>query len=135
MEALHDIALSIALIISLPALDHDIVYSTGAARGRGQTVALVYQTHHLFRYRHKSEINLMFTQAYLYVGVVLKRFKTKTPYLVHENSITPHITSTGVLLVVESLYRYTLVYNYYSGIPFMSVDRVNHILYTPLSLY
>ncbi len=33
--------------ICVPALDHDVIYSTGAARGRGQTVTLVYQLDHL----------------------------------------------------------------------------------------
>ncbi len=34
-------------IIYVPALDHDVIYSTGTARGRGQTVALVYHLDHL----------------------------------------------------------------------------------------
>jgi hypothetical protein len=36
-------------------------------------------------------------------------FESQTPYLVHEGSITPHITSSGVLLVVESLQAYNTV--------------------------
>ena len=40
---------------------------------------------------------------YLIISDVFKWFVSHTPYLVHESSITPHITSSGVLLVVESL--------------------------------
>ena len=38
------------------------------------------------------------------IGNTFKWSVSHTPYLIHENSITPHITSSGVLLVVKSLY-------------------------------
>ena len=37
------------------------------------------------------------------IYVFSERFMSQAPYLMHENSITPHIASSGVLLVVESL--------------------------------
>ena len=40
---------------------------------------------------------------YFIISDVFKWFVSHTPYLIHESSITPHITSSGVLLVVESL--------------------------------
>ncbi len=40
---------------------------------------------------------------YLIVGESLKRFVSHTPYLIHDSSITPHITGTGILLEMESL--------------------------------
>ena len=42
---------------------------------------------------------------YLCIGEALKRFVSHTPYLVHESSIAPHVTSSRVLLVVKSLYK------------------------------
>ena len=41
--------------------------------------------------------------TYHSVGVIFKWFVSHTPYLVHESSITPHITSSRVLTVMESL--------------------------------
>ena len=41
---------------------------------------------------------------YFIVCVLLKWSMSNTPYLIHENSIAPHITSTGVHLVMESLH-------------------------------
>ena len=40
---------------------------------------------------------------HLIIGLVFKRFMSQTPYLVHESTKTPHITSSRVLLVEESL--------------------------------
>ena len=52
------------------------------------------------------------------VLVIFKWLVSNTPYLIHEGSIAPHITSSGVLLVVECLqkrnqvaYDNKLVYN------------------------
>ena len=37
------------------------------------------------------------------IGVFLKRFVSKAPYLIHHSSKTPDITKSGILLVVKSL--------------------------------
>ena len=41
---------------------------------------------------------------YLVVGEVVKWFHAKCPYFVHDHSKAPHVTGSGVLLVVESLW-------------------------------
>ena len=42
-------------------------------------------------------------------GECFEWFMSYTPYLIHENSIAPHITSTGVFLVKYSLHVEKLV--------------------------
>ena len=39
----------------------------------------------------------------LCVGMLLKWFVSETPYLIHDTAVAPHITGSGVLLVVEGL--------------------------------
>ena len=53
-----------------------------------------------------------FLLSHFVVCEVLKWFVSHVPYLVHENSIAPHITSSGVLLVVESLNQIIIVMGY-----------------------
>lgn len=45
---------------------------------------------------------------YLLVGVSFKWLVSKTPYLIHNYSKAPHITCSGVFLIVESLQWYTI---------------------------
>ena len=52
--------------------------------------------------RYDSFIGLS-SHTYLDIGDVLKWFVSQTPYLIHEGSIAPHITSSGVLFEVDSL--------------------------------
>ena len=43
------------------------------------------------------------TVVYLWIGEILKWLVSHTPYLIHESSKAPHITGSGVLLIVKSL--------------------------------
>ena len=45
---------------------------------------------------------------YFWISKIFKRFVSETPYLIHDTTKAPHITGSGVLLVVNSLLR-----NYY----------------------
>ena len=40
---------------------------------------------------------------YLNIGILFKWLMSKTPYLIHDTTKTPHITGSGVLLVVYGL--------------------------------
>ena len=46
---------------------------------------------------------LVAIKDYLAVCIILEWLPSHTPYLIHDNTITPHVTSSGVLLVVKSL--------------------------------
>jgi len=41
--------------------------------------------------------------THLLIGIALKWFVSQTPYLVHQNTIAPHITGSGVLPIQQSL--------------------------------
>ncbi len=96
---------------NLPTIYHPAIYSTGAARGRRQTVARVYQLDHLLFVSIIILVRIIYSlNSYFIVGNGFKWFVSYTPYLIHESSITPHITSNGVLPAADSLYRVQLVW-------------------------
>ncbi len=103
---------------SLPTIYHYSIYSTGAARGRRQTIACVYQLDYLLFVSIIILVRIIYSlNSYFIVGNGFKGFVSHTPYLVHESSITPHITSTGVLLIIESLHKqYNSIVNQHSVI-------------------
>ena len=72
-------------IFNLPAIHHDLVYFFGTPRGWSKTYAFVYEL-------YKIQTCARF-----------KRFVSETPYLIHDTAKAPHITGSGVLLVVEGL--------------------------------
>ena len=41
--------------------------------------------------------------AYIAIAVIFKRFVSETPYLIHDTTKAPHITGSGVLLVMNGL--------------------------------
>ena len=76
------------IILFLPAVDHELIDDSRTSSWRGKTNALI------------DESNTVL------VGVFLKRFVSETPYLIHDTTKAPHITGSGVLLVMDGL-RYT----------------------------
>ena len=48
-----------------------------------------------------SDIMIKF---YFWIGMVFERLMSETPYLIHDTTKAPHITGSGVLLVMNSLY-------------------------------
>ncbi len=54
----------------------------------------------LIHYRTAGHITYI---AYFLVSISLKRFVSNTPYLEHQNPITPHITGSTILLEVYCL--------------------------------
>ena len=73
-------------ILTIPALNHDVVDIPRTAWRRGKAKTTVNFTDH-------------FT-----IRASLKRFVSETPYLIHHTTKAPHITGCGVLLVMESLF-------------------------------
>ena len=68
-----------------PVVDHELIDDSRTASGRGKTNSFV------------NESNTVL------ICVFLKWFVSKTPYLIHNTTKAPHITSSGVLLVENGL--------------------------------
>ncbi len=47
--------------------------------------------------------NVISIYTNLFIVKIFKWLVSYTPYLIHDSSITPHITGTGILLEMESL--------------------------------
>ena len=75
-------------MLTIPALYHDVVNVPRAAWRRGEAETTVYLPN-----------DLLF-------GVSLKGLVSKTPYLIHHTTKAPHITGCGILLVMESLFKF-----------------------------
>ena len=87
----------------LPALNHDFVeFFCQSRRGR-ENVTLI----HFFHCLQEKIVNIIiygdFITCNLCIAEKFKRFVSETPYLIHDTTKAPHITGSGVLLVVESL--------------------------------
>ena len=73
--------------IASPAVNHEFIDAPWTARGWGKT---------------RSFTNNLYA---LQVCVLFKWFVSETPYLIHDTAKAPHVTGSGVLLVVECLYE------------------------------
>ena len=71
----------------IPAVNHEVIDHSWAPRRWGKTYSFVNHPYAL------------------HVRALFKWFMSKTPYLVHDTAKAPHITGSGVLLVVEGLYE------------------------------
>ena len=52
---------------------------------------------------YMSDLILILCYSYINIGEFLKWFVSETPYLIHDTTKAPHITGTGVVLVVYGL--------------------------------
>ena len=68
-----------------PAVNHEFIDDSWTARGWGKT---------------NSSVNNLYA---FYICLLSKWFMSKTPYLIHDTAKAPHITGSGVLLVVNGL--------------------------------
>jgi hypothetical protein len=71
--------------LTLPAVYHEFVNFSWAPRRWSKT------------YSFLNELYI------LQISATFKRFVSETPYLIHDTTKAPHITGSGVLLVVEGL--------------------------------
>ena len=88
-----------------PAVYHDAVDNLRATRWWGKTKACFY----MFIKKGKQTVfhrnsTAITSTVNLSISHALKRFVSKTPYLIEETAIAPHITSCGVLAIVNSLW-------------------------------
>ena len=44
-------------------------------------------------------------KSYFWISMIFKWLVSKTPYLIHDTTKAPHVTGSGVLLVVDGLVR------------------------------
>ena len=75
-------------ILTIPALNHDVVDIPRTAWRRG-----------------KAKTTVNFTDHFM-IRASLKWLVSKTPYLIHRTTKAPHITGCGILLVMESLFKF-----------------------------
>ena len=69
----------------ISALYHDAVHLFGTSWRWGKTISIVYFPHNMC------------------VHTGFKRFMSKTPYFIHDNTKTPHITCSGEILIMNCL--------------------------------
>ena len=70
-----------------PAVNHELIEYSWAPRRRGKTSSFVDDLYAL------------------HVGAGFEWFVSETPYLIHDTTKAPHITGSGVFLIVEGLYQ------------------------------
>ena len=89
MPANSLIAFSISLLIfRLPAVYHELIYNSWTPRRWSKT--------HSFRHNYFYAFNIC---------MVFKWFVSETPYLIHDTTIAPYITGSGVFSIVKCLFE------------------------------
>jgi hypothetical protein len=89
-------------IADSPALYHNLVKLFRCSWRRWEAVALFYCIEHLYQ-REKKSRSILILLAHLIIGKIRKWSMPQTPYLIHDTAKAPHITGSGVLIIVDSL--------------------------------
>ena len=98
-------------------MNHDLVEFLCQSRRGREAIALVNHFDDLWECMVVSTIIILHNCAYpvritlisvimcsnLRIAISFKWFVSETPYLIHDTTKAPHITGSGVLLVVEGL--------------------------------
>ena len=87
---------------NVPALHHERVNPFRTSWRGSQADAFINEGQSLKNKLGNSYISTNYV-AYLIVSMAFKWLVSQTPYLVHDHSKTPHITSTGVLPEMQGL--------------------------------
>ena len=90
-------------LIDSPAEYHEFVQGSATASRRRQSATLTHKLNTLRGGRGSISKSFDSFNTHIHVSILLERFVSETPYLIHETPKTPHITGCRVPLVVEGL--------------------------------